>query len=130
MKRPLSALLLGFSLLALPACDASDDSNSTSINGTWELDGADELYVTFSGSSVAVHDFQGDAVDDGDDCYLTVSGTLTSKGGNTYVVNVFGQTSTSTIVRSGSKLTLTEDGETETFTRSNKTSFTPTCALT
>lgn len=122
MKRFFGILWCGLALLAAPGCDSGGDDDD-GIRGTWEISGPDEWYATITSNTITSNDFQGDSVDEGDDCYARESFALESLGENQYRITAAGSSSTIEIRRSGENLII--DGD--TWSRSSKTSFTPVC---
>jgi hypothetical protein len=72
MRKLRALALLSVTLLALGACDSSED-DASSIDGVWQSRGADVIYYEFNvGEGIfGVYDYYGDDYDDFGDCYVT-----------------------------------------------------------
>lgn len=118
-------------VLATPGCDllGGDDD----LEGVWEsTDDRDVVFIRVTDDKITSYDFQGDAEDEGEDCYEIEDLEIISHDGDDYTVRapIFeNQQLVIKMVVDGDRLTVTVLGETETFDRSDRavSSFTPEC---
>ncbi len=116
------------------ACGNCNDAPTlTELAGTWDLStdygqaGYDQLYLVLNANgSYTVYDYAGDSFDENGDCYWQESSSLNSLGNGLFRDNEDG--STATIQLCGDYMTISSDGLSETFPRSNFSSFSPICS--
>lgn len=105
------AVLLTLTVITLIGCGGggsgsskSDTSDNKQIQGLWSLAGGefeatgykgtgDERYLHIQEGRLTIYDYKGDSFDQGDNCYVILSGSLVSKGGDNYEFRVFGSSS-------------------------------------
>ena len=129
MRTHLPTRLFAAVLLALfvIGCDSNDDEKG-SIEGLWELRGADEFYVEITDDEINLYDYQGDSVDQGEDCYAIQFFDITDKDGDTYELD---NETELEITRDDDELRVDDGDEVLRFNRSDEDvdDFEPACTL-
>lgn len=130
-SRPeLAALIILSSLAMTGGCGFASDQES--VEGIWQSQGADRIYLEVTSRRITTYDYAGDAAEGGADCYRVTLANVVTRNDADWTLSSATQPNLRlelTLEVTEGALSVTNDGTSEHFVRSERevSSFVPVC---
>lgn len=132
VRQGLGALAGMVLLLAAGGCGFAHDQGS--VEGIWESQGADRVYLEVTSRRITTYDYAGDAAEQGAECYRVTVANVVTRNDNDWTLSSAAQPNLRiqlTIEVVDGVLSITTDGISERFVPSERevSSFVPECPV-
>lgn len=130
LRSSLGALAAIMLLFGAGGCGFAHDQGS--VEGIWESQGADRVYLEVTSRRITTYDYAGDAAEGGADCYRVTVANVVTRNDNDWTLSSAAQPNLRiqlTIEVVDGVLSITTDGISERFVPSERgvSSFEPEC---